>query len=1093
MAKSISKLKDQARSHEQNEEWEKAAQLYQQVLRTAEQEGDIAPELPLFNRVGDIYLRLGRPQDAVTFFEQAADHYAADGLFNNAIALCNKALRHTPGRLELYRKLGRLSANQGFATDARRYFLEYAERNLKQGAVDEAFGALGELADLTDDPEVRELLARQLHSHGRSEAAVDELRRAYVTRVRAGDAAGAEAVRDQVRAIDAAAAETLEEGLEEAPAEEGPLAGLPLLEEPDYRPVPGPEPAPEAPQAAAPPPPMEKLIETERSAAEAELEQQRLAERAATDAERAAAEAAVAAAIAAADEAVAAAEAVEKAADKVKDERAAAAARLQGFDPTLLGDVSSAASAVIAPELERPEEVTPEDVSPLPLLDFQPSTVERPEEELPPLPLPLVDLEEEVVAPPPEVPGLTFSPLDAVGTAGPALEEVLPVLGAPEAAAPAERGPPTFAEPEAAAVAPAEPELPTFAEREAAAVAPAEPELPTFAEPEAAAVAPAEPELPTFAEPEAAAVAPPAPEGPATKPEGPAVAPEVDAEVAAAADRLKATSARLEAQFAPPPPLIPFEEAEGTLAPEQVPGPPAPAPEEAAPEEVRLEELIARLPPAPEPPTVEELRLEELIGEPTAAEAPPSEPLSLRDLVLEEPAEAAPPAASPQPEEMSLRDLILEEEPAPEEPPAQPPAREMNLRDLLLEEPTVEPPAAEPPGTTRPPLEEEPFSFFGEEAIPADWRKAKEEPPAEPEPWAAPEEEAPWAPEEDEPPWAAPAEPEPWATTLEAEPWQAPAGPAAAPPPPPAAPAEAAGDPVVLLARSLYAHGQPAAGRAALDQLLADAERAGNAARMLEVLEALADVEPDDVDVHQRRVDLCLSVQGPRSAVEALLGLAGALERAGEAVRASAAYQQVLDIDPSNATAGAALRKERQARPRKQDAGGFVDLGAMLLAEEPPPPEPTTRFVVAETAPTGDEERDFVEMLEQFKEKVAEHMGEDPVAHYDLGLAYKEMGLLDEAVAEFQIALRNGQDRLKVLEELGRCFMLKEEPRIALRLLGQALAVPDRAEVEYMGVNYLLGRCYEAVGELDAARDAYERVIGLDIQFNDVAERLARL
>jgi len=234
-------------------------------------------------------------------------------------------------------------------------------------------------------------------------------------------------------------------------------------------------------------------------------------------------------------------------------------------------------------------------------------------------------------------------------------------------------------------------------------------------------------------------------------------------------------------------------------------------------------------------------------------------------------------------------------------------------------------------------------------------------------------------------------------------------------------------------------------------------------------------------------------VRGPRAAVAALLGLAGALEHAGEGTHASAVYQQVLDIDPSNATAGAALRKERAARPKKQDEGGFVDLGAMLLAEEEPPPEETTRFVVSEATPTGDEERDFVEMLEQFKEKVAEHMGEDPNAHYDLGLAYKEMGLLDEAVAEFQIALRNGQDRLKVLEELGRCFMLKEEPKIALRLLGQALAVPDRAEVEYMGVNYLLGRCYEAVGEYDAARDAYERVVGLDIQFNDVAERLARL
>src|SRR5690606_39288948 len=116
--KPIVKLKDQARLHEQREEWEQAIQLYLQVLRAGdEREGET--ELALYNRVGDLYLRLGRVEEAVRYYEQAADRYADSGFYNNAIALCSKALRSMPGRSELYLRLGRLCATQGFKVDAR--------------------------------------------------------------------------------------------------------------------------------------------------------------------------------------------------------------------------------------------------------------------------------------------------------------------------------------------------------------------------------------------------------------------------------------------------------------------------------------------------------------------------------------------------------------------------------------------------------------------------------------------------------------------------------------------------------------------------------------------------------------------------------------------------------------------------------------------------------------------------------------------------------------------------------------------------------------------------------------------------------------
>ena len=127
---SVSKLKDKARDFERKEDWGKAVDAYLQVIAATEK-GDGDAELSLYNRVGDLYLRLGQPGNAVEYYARAADHYGEAGLYNNAIALCNKALRYEPDRVDLYRKLGKLSAEQGFITDARRWYLEYAERLAK--------------------------------------------------------------------------------------------------------------------------------------------------------------------------------------------------------------------------------------------------------------------------------------------------------------------------------------------------------------------------------------------------------------------------------------------------------------------------------------------------------------------------------------------------------------------------------------------------------------------------------------------------------------------------------------------------------------------------------------------------------------------------------------------------------------------------------------------------------------------------------------------------------------------------------------------------------------------------------------------------
>ena len=73
-----------------------------------------------------------------------------------------------------------------------------------------------------------------------------------------------------------------------------------------------------------------------------------------------------------------------------------------------------------------------------------------------------------------------------------------------------------------------------------------------------------------------------------------------------------------------------------------------------------------------------------------------------------------------------------------------------------------------------------------------------------------------------------------------------------------------------------------------------------------------------------------------------------------------------------------------------------------------------------------DEQREFHEILEQFKRGIDQNLDSDDYeAHYDLGVAFKEMGLLDEAIGEFQKALRSPEGRLRTSEALGMAFFEK--------------------------------------------------------------------
>ena len=133
-------------------------------------------------------------------------------------------------------------------------------------------------------------------------------------------------------------------------------------------------------------------------------------------------------------------------------------------------------------------------------------------------------------------------------------------------------------------------------------------------------------------------------------------------------------------------------------------------------------------------------------------------------------------------------------------------------------------------------------------------------------------------------------------------------------------------------------------------------------------------------------------------------------------------------------------------------------------------------------------------MLSQFKEKVSENLEAGDVrAHSDLGTAYKEMGLLEEAIGAFQQALRASADHLPTYELMGQTFMEMGQPEAAVKTLQRALQVRASVEDEFVGIYYYLARAFESLGRKDSAVEYYDRVFALDINFADVTERLRAL
>ena len=208
---------------------------------------------------------------------------------------------------------------------------------------------------------------------------------------------------------------------------------------------------------------------------------------------------------------------------------------------------------------------------------------------------------------------------------------------------------------------------------------------------------------------------------------------------------------------------------------------------------------------------------------------------------------------------------------------------------------------------------------------------------------------------------------------------------------------------------------------------------------------------------------------------------------------------------PMAASAAASASTTAQVTPSRPSAASTAAPAWPPAAETPKvaAAAATPSAPAAKASPFGEDAGvDLAEMFGELKQDLEADVSktdEDPETHYNLGIAFREMGLLDEAIGELQKACQShdhGHAFPQIMQTytwLAQCFLDKGVPEAAVRWYDRALSVPTIDGETRVALNYELAAAYETAGDKPAALRHFMDVYGSNIDYRDVAERIKAL
>jgi tetratricopeptide (TPR) repeat protein len=209
--------------------------------------------------------------------------------------------------------------------------------------------------------------------------------------------------------------------------------------------------------------------------------------------------------------------------------------------------------------------------------------------------------------------------------------------------------------------------------------------------------------------------------------------------------------------------------------------------------------------------------------------------------------------------------------------------------------------------------------------------------------------------------------------------------------------------------------------------------------------------------------------------------------------------KELSQVAPIASIVGAEVGAEEPSTAEIIEPTEFQDFGAMLLEDESAAPSPAAN-PTAGGKQSAALDSGLAEVFEEFRsaEEAEDTQADDYETHYNMGIAYGEMAMLDEAVREFQLSISlverdDGTPRfLRSCNMLGHCFMQKGLPKAAALWFKKGLTAPG-TEDEYQALRYELGGAYEQLGDLSKAIDVLTEVYSIDVSYRGVAGKLKAL
>jgi tetratricopeptide (TPR) repeat protein len=202
---------------------------------------------------------------------------------------------------------------------------------------------------------------------------------------------------------------------------------------------------------------------------------------------------------------------------------------------------------------------------------------------------------------------------------------------------------------------------------------------------------------------------------------------------------------------------------------------------------------------------------------------------------------------------------------------------------------------------------------------------------------------------------------------------------------------------------------------------------------------------------------------------------------------AAGVYRSLLEKIPDNEDLrkklGEAERKMQEEHSSPAPAGEEYDMEAVASGEQPD---------AQAQEPALDD--NVMEIFDEFKKGLEQEIeAEDAETHYNLGIAYKEMGLVDDAIKEFQASQHDPDYLSQSATMLGACYMQKGLYALAIESFGTALMKVDQADEASWSLKYDLALAHEQNGDAAQALDLFTEVYGWNADFRDVAEKVNAL